>query len=227
MSNIDFDDLYDKYDKVYCKKEEIIIDTDICKNCNSTIEFDDTCNCPILVMDRYCSNFKQGYNRVTHFREIIKFFTSCDIKYIPNFIYELFSNCNLSKITRNDIRYILKKNHFTKYVECTHSIYTRLTKTQPLEIPQYIQSKLIVLFKLVERAFDNIQGKQPRINFLNYHYILYKLLEKLNYRCVLKYINLISSYGRLEYHNKIYREICNQLGWVYIPTFRRKKKLSK
>jgi DNA (cytosine-5)-methyltransferase 1 len=44
---------------------------------------------------------------------------------------------------------------------------------------------------------------------------------------LLKYINLISSYGRLEYHNKIYREICNQLGWVYIPTFRRKKKLSK
>lgn len=226
MSNIDFDDLYDKYDKVYCKKEEIIIDTDICKNCNSTIEFDDTCNCPILIMDKYnCINFKQAYARVTHFREIIRFFTSMDIKHIPDFIYALFRDCDLSKITRNNIRYILKKTHQTKYVECTHSIYNNITNTKPIVIPQHIIENLIKMFKNVERAFDNLQDMSPRINFLNYYYILYKLLQLLHYTAPLKWINLISSYGRLEYHNKIWLRICDKLSWTYIHTY--KRKLSK
>jgi len=227
MSTIDFDQLYNIYDKVYLKKEEIIIDKTICKNCNSTIEFDDTCNCPILVMDRYCSNFKQCYKRVTHFKEVINFFTSNDIKYIPNHIYKLFENCDLSKITRGGVRYILKKARQTKYIECAHSIYTNLTNTQPLEIPQYIQSKLTDLFLIVERSFNSIPIK-PRINFLNYHFVLYKLLQKLNYTSVLKYIHLVSSYGRLEYHCKIWKVICDLLQWQYIPTIKRnKKKLSK
>ena len=72
-------------------------------------------------------------------------------------------------------------------------------------------------FKQIVKVFDNCKTSN-RINFLNYYYIIYKLLESMNQVDILKHVPRLKSKHRILEHDKIWRRICTQLEWEFIKT---------
>ena len=57
-----------------------------------------------------------------------------------------------------------------------------------------------------------------RINFLNYHFVVYKLLELLDEIRFLQNIPMLKDRIKLIEHDNIWIQICNIIDWEAIPT---------
>ena len=89
-------------------------------------------------------------------------------------------------------------------------------------------------FKQVERVFGLVRSRVPfaRTSFLNYYYVLFKLLDSLqslptgsqtNGQPELLYrIPLLKTSVRLKQHDALWRCICEESGWTFKPTNIRK-----
>ncbi len=67
------------------------------------------------------------------------------------------------------------------------------------------------------KVFDNCKTYN-RINFLNYYYIIHKLLESMNQVVILKHVPRLKSKHRTLEHDRIWRRICIQLECEFIKT---------
>ena len=56
-----------------------------------------------------------------------------------------------------------------------------------------------------------------RVNFLNYYYTLYKLCELLGETSYLKHFPMLKEQKKIE-QDEIWKKICNELEWDFIPT---------
>jgi len=190
---------------------------DICNDCGL---FYDT---PVYeVHDLYNYNKKPVicYQKVTHFREVLGNFQGRECKPIPEFILSLIKSYvdnDISSINIYVIKLVLKKHKLTKYVENVNSILFILTGIVPPFIPKEIELKLIQYFKQIVKVFD-ICKTSNRINFLNYYYIIYKLLESMEQFDILKDVPKLKSKHRILEHDKIWRRICTQLDLQFIKT---------
>ena len=57
-----------------------------------------------------------------------------------------------------------------------------------------------------------------RKNFLSYSYVLHKFCELLEYDHLLPYFTLLKSREKLQQQDKIWKDICKDLQWQYIPS---------
>jgi hypothetical protein len=57
-----------------------------------------------------------------------------------------------------------------------------------------------------------------RKNFLNYNYIFYKMCQLLSKDEFLSFFPLLKSREKLYEHDLIWKGICNDLRWEYIPS---------
>ena len=57
-----------------------------------------------------------------------------------------------------------------------------------------------------------------RKNFLSYSYVLHKFCELLEYDNLLCYFSLLKSREKLQEQDKIWKKICEELKWEYIPS---------
>ena len=160
------------------------------------------------------------YQKVTHFREVLSNFQGRECKVIPDVVLSLIKSHvkdDIQSINHYIIKTVLKKNRYTKYVENVNSILFTLTGKVPPFIPKEIELKLIQYFKQIVKVFDNCKTSN-RINFLNYYYIIYKLLESMNQVDILKHVPRLKSKHRILEHDKIWRRVCTQLEWEFIKT---------
>ena len=76
------------------------------------------------------------------------------------------------------------------------------------------------MFNEIQKPFEKykIMYSPQRKNFLNYDYVLYKMLELLNKDEFLNCFSLLKSREKLYEHDKIWRGICSDLQWEFIPT---------
>lgn len=174
------------------------------------------------VHDLYNYNKKQliCYQKVTHFREVLSNFQGRECKIIPDAVLSVIKSHvkdDIQSINHYVIKNVLKKKRYTKYVENVNSILFILTGIQPPFIPKEIELKLIQYFKQIVKVFD-ICKTSNRINFLNYYYIIYKLLESMEHFDILKDVPRLKSKHRILEHDKIWRKICTQLEWEFIKT---------
>ncbi len=115
---------------------------------------------------------------------------------IPKELYDTIKDeakklrMELSDLTQEKVRHILKKLRYNKYYEhCPHITY-RLTGIQPPHLTVELEEKLKSMFKQVQRPF--LMNSSLRKNFLSYSYVIHKclqLLEKdefLPHFCLLK-----------------------------------------
>ena len=99
-------------------------------------------------------------------------------------------------------------------------IHHVLTGTPLPYIKREIEDKMVRLFKQVERIFAMTRSRVPfaRTSFLNYYYVLFKLLDSLQQLELLQRVPLLKTQVRLKQHDALWRCICDELGWSYRPT---------
>lgn len=151
-----------------------------------------------------------SYKRINHFREWIEHFDHPIPEDIMNMIHKHLekNNSDLSVVTRNDIKFILKLNRCNKYYEYTSTILDKIQGRGPLNLngkvalrhlddettndfQRYLQrfddqpvyDLLEDFFRKMSDAFNKgraVDLYNGRTGFFSYSYLINKMIETIN-----------------------------------------------
>tara|TARA_X000000368_G_scaffold349736_1_gene289915 strand:+ start:16766 stop:17710 length:945 start_codon:yes stop_codon:yes gene_type:complete len=165
-----------------------------------------------------------SYKRENHFNEWLSQFQAQETTNIPKEVVEELRNelkkikiKVVTEITHARVRSLLKKLKLNKYYEHVPYITNILSGISPPKMPQELEERLRIMFKDIQKPFDK-NCPTERKNFLSYSYVLYKFCELLSEDKYLKYFPLLKSKEKLYQQDVIWKKICNDLQWEYIPT---------
>lgn len=115
------------------------------------------------------------------------------------------------------MREILKKLGENKYYEHINYIINRINGVPTPHIPPELEEKLCNMFKEIQGPFLK-HCPRERKNFLSYSYVLYKFFQILELDEYLKYFSLLKSREKLYVQDQIFKHICKDLGWKFVPS---------
>lgn len=124
---------------------------------------------------------------------------------------------NLAEVSHHKVKEILKILGNNKYYEHAPFITHRITGVPNPHLSVELEDKLRSMFKEIQVPFLN-HAPTDRKNFLSYSYVLYKFLQLLGEDKYLKYFPLLKSRVKLFSQEQIFKKICEELGWQYIPS---------
>ncbi len=155
------------------------------------------------------------YGKVTFARES----TEIPEEVFNAIIKELHKNrvYDFKKLSLPFMRHILKTLGFEKYYEHTIHIISRLSKLPPPTISRETEERIRHMFMQIQAPFEKHCPKS-RINFLSYSYVLHKFFQLLDLDEFLKYFPLLKSREKLRQQDAIWKNICKELRWQYIPS---------
>lgn len=217
-----------------------ITDEKTCKSCNNgeLIPIEDegllVCNkcyiqIPFLIENEKPS-YKEppkevcfyAYKRINHFREILAQFQAKESTQIPEKVIEDIKlqikkeRIELEQITNAKAKEILKKLGYNKYYEHIPFIKDMIGIKPPVMTPE-LEDTLCNLFIEIQAPYAKF-CPDDRVNFLNYYYTVYKLCELLDQKQFLPYFPMLKDREKRIEQDVIWKKICNQLDWEFIPT---------
>ena len=241
-------DIYNDYIEIVensrnITSEKAKVDTSSCNKCGSSnliynqIESCDVCtDCGAMKFILGCEmTYKEeqengervinySYKRENHFNEWLSQFQAQEVTTIPPEVIEQLRSefkkmkiKNVNEITHSKVRSLLKKLKLNKYYEHVPYISNILNGIQPKRMPQALEEKLRQMFKEIQSPFDK-NCPTERKNFLSYSYVLYKFCELLSEDDYLECFPLLKSKEKLYQQDVIWRKICKDLQWEFIPT---------
>jgi len=164
------------------------------------------------------------YKRINHFNEWISQIQGKESTDIPEEIFEKIVQeikkekiKDLSKLSYNKMREILKKLHSNKYYEHSYYIIYRLNGIPAPNFPPELEEKMRNMFKEIQAPFLKYCPSN-RKNFLSYSYVLYKFCQLLEKDEYLKYFTLLKSREKLHVQDQIWRRICEEVNWEFIQS---------
>ena len=164
------------------------------------------------------------YKRKTHFKEWItqlqaKEYTAIPDELIINIRAELKKEriTDIKYITHEKIRQYVRKLNYNKYFEHIPYIIKILTNGNDFKIDTNLENKLMSMFDEIQEPFER-HKPENRKNFLSYSFVLYKFCQLLGRYDLLKFFPLLKSREKLHEQLRIFRLICKDLGWEFIPT---------
>ena len=123
-------------------------------------------------------------------------------------------------ITPKKVLQHLKKLRLRKWFEHKYALCTALEGIPPPELSPALEVKLKAMFNEIHGPFDKWRPvvAPTRKNFLSYGYVLYKFCELLGQDDLLDYFTLLKDGEKLYQMDVIWRKICEEVGWEFIPT---------
>ena len=112
---------------------------------------------------------------------------------------------------------ILKKLGYHQYYEHRAHIISKLNGIHPPKISRETENILRLMFKVIQEPFENHCPKN-RVNFLSYSYTLHKFCQLLELDKFLVCFPLLKNRGKLRQQDQIWKKICKQLKWEFIPS---------
>ncbi len=237
--------LLDEYlsivDESYLNKDNHTINPDICLKCNNEMNIIKNeglmvCNlCGIVQRilidsDKPCykepppENNYFAYKRINHFNECLSQFQARETTEIPEEVYEKIlieikkeRINNMADVTQKKLKEYLKKLGLNKYYEHIPHILYKLNGISPPVIPKEIEETLRNMFKEIQGPFMKVCPKD-RKNFLSYSYVLYKLIELLDFNDLKKHFSLLKSREKLYQQDLIWKKICEEVNWQFIKS---------
>ena len=169
-------------------------------------------------------NIIYSYKRENHFNEWVSQFQAKESTNVPDDVISLLRNefkkqkiKDLSEITHEKVKTLLKKVDKSKYYEHVPYITTILNGIQPPTMPQALEDKLRLMFHHIQKPFEKHKPIK-RKNFLSYSYVLYKFCELLGEDDYLPCFPLLKSKEKLYAQDEIWKKICEELKWEFWKT---------
>jgi len=165
-----------------------------------------------------------SYQRKNHFKEWLNQLQGKEVTVIPEQVINLVlielkkERITDSKdITSERIKKYLKKLKLNKYYEHIPNLISKITNKPPLVITPDFEDVLLKLFDKIQEPFKKYCPKE-RKNFLSYSYTLHKFCQLLGKDEYLIYFPLLKSREKLFEQEKIWRGICTDLNWKFVPS---------
>jgi hypothetical protein len=229
LSNLDvkflnMDNYTLKYEKCDCGGEFIPIESEgvcVCKNCCVQKKF---------LIENEKQSYKEppkevcfyAYKRINHFREILAQFQAKETTQIPEEVLINIKNqikkerITLKSMTNTKAKDILKKLGYNKYYEHIPFIKDKLGIKPPVMSPE-LEDTLCNLFMDIQKPYSK-HCPDDRVNFLNYYYVLYKMCELLGEEEFLSCFPMLKDPVKRIEQDEIWKKICKELEWEFIPT---------
>tara|TARA_B100000925_G_scaffold26247_2_gene17658 strand:+ start:1473 stop:2663 length:1191 start_codon:yes stop_codon:yes gene_type:complete len=214
---------------------------DECIQCKTQRMFDSIHGCLIcpkcgecenILVDSDTPSYKEppkeityfAYKKINHANEWLSQFQAKESTDISEEVFEKIQNelkkesyLNFKNITTCKVRDILKKLDLTKYYEHCHYITNRITGKPAPVIDGELEEKVRNMFKEIQSSWMKY-CPNDRSNFFSYPYIFYKFFQLLDKDEYLPYCRLLKSREKLQEHDEVWKKICLDLKWQYIPT---------
>ena len=227
-------------DESFLDINNFIVATDICKFCNKgemiAVDYEGIMVCNLCsnsikyLVENEKPSYKEppkevcfyAYKRINHFREILAQFQAKETTQIPDEVIDNIINqikkerIDLSQMTNKRTKEILKKLGYNKYYEHIPFIKDKLGIKPPI-MSSELETMLCNLFMDIQAPYAKY-CPDYRVNFLNYYYTVYKLCELLNQHHFLPYFPMLKDREKRIEQDEIWKKICDDLGWEYIPT---------
>jgi hypothetical protein len=197
--------------------------TAVCTNCGSTIEYQTSeTHAEFSEEIEILSPF--AYKRINHFREWLnqlqaKESTVTSQEVIDLLLLELKKDriTDIADITQKRIKGYLKKLKLNKQYEHTPALINKLCGISPPVISKKLEAKLVSMFEKIQKPFEKY-CPSDRKNFLSYSYTLHKMCQLLGENELLPYFPLLKSREKLYLQDRIWKNICNDMKWQFIPS---------
>ncbi len=163
-----------------------------------------------------------AYKRINHFKEILAQFQGKETTQIPPDVIENIKlqikkeRISISQITNDITKNILKKLGYNKYYEHIPFIKDKLGIKPPIMSPE-LEETLCNLFIELQAPYSKF-CPDDRVNFLHYYYTAYKLCELLGEDSYLPHFPMLKDPEKRMEQDVIWKKICQELDWEYIPT---------
>jgi hypothetical protein len=227
-------------DDTFLDVNTFICQTDICKYCNKgeLIPLEDegilicnTCSRSIpYLIENEKPSYKEppkevcfyAYKKINHFKEILAQFQGKETTQIPPEVIENIKlqikkeRIDLTQITNNKTKEILKKLGYNKYYEHIPFIKDKLGIKPPI-MSQELEETLCNLFIELQSPYSKF-CPDDRVNFLNYYYTAYKLCELLGEDNYLPFFPMLKDKEKRIEQDTIWKKICEELDWEFIHT---------
>jgi len=165
-----------------------------------------------------------SYKRENHFNEWISQFQAKESTTVPEEVIAKLRTefrkqkvKELSEITHEKVKALLKKLGYAKYYEHVPYIATIVSGITPPTMPQALEDKLRLMFHAIQAPFEKHKPAN-RKNFLSYSFVLYKMSELLGEDQYLPCFPLLKSREKLYVQDQIWKKICDELKWEFIST---------
>jgi hypothetical protein len=228
------------------RKSNVVSRSIICQNCQSDAGKSDTghemvCNnCGIT--EPYVNNTKGGltytqqldvevssypYRRANHFAEWCTAFQAKGTATVPPEVYEKLEQqmkrqriTDPQKLNPRIMKQMMKELRLNKYYECIPQILLKLKGEQPPRLTQMQEEQMKAMFQTILKPFDKAVAAvcPSRKNFLSYAYTLRKFSELLELDHLTSSFQLLKSREKLAVQDAIWKHICGQLNWRFIPS---------
>jgi hypothetical protein len=163
-----------------------------------------------------------AYKKINHFKEILAQFqgketTQIPLEVIENLKYQIKKErIDYSKLNYYKTKELFKKLGYNKYYEHINFIKDKLGIKPPI-ISQELEETLCNFFMEIQYPYAK-HCPDYRVNFLHYYYVLYKLFELLDEKQYLAEIHMLKDREKLIEQDIIWKKICEELDWEFIPT---------
>jgi len=169
-------------------------------------------------------NVVYSYKRENHFNEWVSQFQAKESTSVPKDVIEQLRAefkkqrvKDLSEITHEKVKALLKKLGHSRFYEHVPYITTILNGIQPPTMDQVLEERLRLMFYQIQEPFEK-HRPLDRKNFLSYSFVLYKMCELLGEDQYLPCFPLLKSKEKLYKQDEIWKEICKELRWAFYKT---------
>lgn len=229
---IDTDNFYPHNDDILkcgtCENQMSVIHREaiaVCENCGHTECYQDFTDIKSLsTIDLSNAVYYVPYKRINHFREWLTQIQAKESTVIPPDIIDKILKeikkeriYDPNKVTRERVKKYLKKIDASRYYEHIPVIIHKISGKEPPSISYETEQELIEMFKLIQEPFNKNIPK-GRKNFLSYSYTLHKFCQLIDREDLLPLFPLLKSRDKLYQQDMIWKSICNELDWNFIPS---------
>ena len=123
----------------------------------------------------------------------------------------------MAELNQQKIKDVLKTLNLNKYYEHVPHILNKLTNLPVPNFEPEFEEKLREMFKRIQPPFLK-HAPVIRKNFLSYSYVLHKFIQLLGRDEYLPNFPLLKSRQKLFEQDQIFRKICDELNWQFIPS---------
>jgi hypothetical protein len=164
-----------------------------------------------------------AYIRLNHFKEILSQFQAKETTQIPDEVIEAIRArikkeriTDTAQLTYDKMRDILRKLNLNKYFEHIQYINSIFGIKPPI-MNEELHETLCVLFIEIQKPWA-LHCPVNRTNFFNYTYTLYQLCVLLDQTQYLPYIILMKDVDKQREQDQIWKKVCLDLDWEFIPS---------
>jgi len=114
---------------------------------------------------------------------------------------------------------VLKTLNLSKYYEYCAYLVSKLSGNPPPVISKDVEDKFRLMFDQIQPLYVKYKPKN-RTNLFSYPFFFHKACELHEQDHLIKYFPYLRSPEKLRVQDRIWKKICKELRWQYIPSSR-------